>query len=241
MKKPIIGIIPGYNYQNSTTTVPKDYLDAVDAASGLPVIISNLTSPEYHNEVADLCNGILITGSLSDVDPQKYNQQPIPQCGEVNPLREEVDWILLDIIFRKKIPLFGICHGHQEINVYLGGTLYQDIETQVPNAVKHRQSPPFYYPVHKITIEQNKLLHKITGKRTLNVNSRHHQGINKLAKGLVPLALSDDKLVEAFILDSKKHFVLGIQWHPENMYKNDKASLHLFQYFTTLCKNKKNH
>lgn len=231
MNKPIIGIVPSYDYENQQITLKKDYVDAVEAAGGIPIIVSMINSREYIKEFIDLCNGIIITGSRSDVNPKRYNQEPIEQFGELNPLREEVDWIVLDIAFEKKIPLWGICYGHQEINVYLGGSLYQDIPTQVSNALKHKQSSPYYFPSHKIRIKENTFLHKIAGKLEIDVNSRHHQAIDKISPSLTPIAWSDDGLIEAYTYNNENHFVFGVQWHPESSWKNDEFSLELFKFF----------
>lgn len=231
MNKPIIGIIPSYDYQNSQIVLKKDYADAVEAAGGIPIIPSMIASVEYLKEFCRLCNGIIISGSRSDVNPKKYNQEPIKEFGELNPLREEVDWIILDIVFQNKIPLWGICYGHQEINVYLGGSLYQDIESQVNNAVKHKQSPPYNYPSHKIKIKENTFLHKLAGELEIDVNSRHHQAIDKIAPLLTPIAWSTDNLIEAYIYNSDSHFVFGVQWHPESSWKEDEFSLALFKFF----------
>ena len=244
MNKPIIGIAPGFIIEKSQTAVHRDYADAIEAAGGLPIILPTIALKPYLIKMANVCDGILITGSNSDVDPRKYRQQSLSDSVELNPVREETDWMLLDAVFRKKKPLFGICYGHQEINVYLGGTLYQDIAQQVPHAVQHRQSPPYHLPVHAVRIAENSFLHKITGKLEIEVNSRHHQAVDRLAPALIPVASSPDGLNEAFILNNKHHVVISVQWHPESMWKTDSNAFNLFRYFIKKCfilsKRKKN-
>jgi len=235
VSKPVIGIVPGFIIDKSQSAVHIDYADAVEAGGGLPIIIPTIMLKSYHAKIVELCAGILITGSNSDVNPQAFHQEKLKELVVLNSVREEFDRMILNAVFKKKVPLWGICYGHQEINVFLGGSLYQDIARQVPNHVQHQQSPPHHLPIHPVSIKEKSFLHKLTGTKEIQVNSRHHQAIDALAPGLIPVAHSPDGLNEAYILDSKKHCVLGVQWHPESMWRTDAHALNLFIYFIKQC------
>jgi putative glutamine amidotransferase len=235
VNRPVIGIIPGFVIDKSQTAVHRDYADAVEAAGGIPCIIPTITRKICLTAIINRTDGIIITGSNSDVHPHNYNQNIITDLVVLNSVREELDFLILDIAFKKKKPLLGICYGHQEINVYLGGTLFQDISLQIPHALKHSQAPPHHLPSHAIRITENSFLHKLTGQEEIKVNSRHHQAVDILAPKLKPVASSPDGINEAYILDSNKHLVIGIQWHPENMWKTDMHALNLFIFFIKQC------
>ena len=132
------------------------------------------------------------------------------------------------------MPVLGICRGIQFLNAYLGGTLYQDLNTQHPTATEHHQKPPYDVPVHNVSIQKDSSLHKLLGTDTLAVNSYHHQAIKEKADALEAMAVSEDGLIEAVRMPDKK-FVWAFQWHPEFSYKSDISSRKIFEEFIRCC------
>ena len=127
----------------------RDYSEAVEAAGGLPIHISLIPKAEYIESVVAQLDGILLPGSDSDVDPLRYGQQPHPQLGTVQTIKDETDLLVIAAAERRRIPIFAICFGMQVLNVSRGGTLIQDINSQVPNAIKHEQGAPRDRPAHQ--------------------------------------------------------------------------------------------
>jgi putative glutamine amidotransferase len=232
----IIGVVPNYDEESDASKIKVDYLRAVYLGGGIPLITASIAEEGYYDNLTEICSGFIISGSSSDVNPLRYGQEPIAKCGKINLKREECDWLLLKYIFKKKVPLLGICHGLQEINVYCGGSLYQDIQSQVLGAVQHRQLNKPDQPSHKVKIEKKSILYEIIGQEEILVNSRHHQAIDKLGKDLLSVATSEDNLIEAIALNSSNHFVLAVQWHPESMIQHNEHSIKIFKYFIRKCK-----
>lgn len=239
MSRVLIGLVPNYDIDNCVSAVKVEYLEAVVMAGGYPLITATISNRNYYDFITEICDGIILTGSGSDVDPRRYNQEIKPECGQINSKREECDWMLLDYVFRKKVPLLGICHGLQEMNVYLGGTLYQDIRSEMDGVMEHKQKSSYGILVHDVLIKEGSIFNEIFGAHRIRVNSRHHQGIEKLGRGLLEAGRSEDGLIEAVVFDEANHFALGVQWHPESMVKNDEYSRKLFRYFIQRCAEKK--
>lgn len=239
MSKVLIGVVPNYNIDSCASVVNIEYLEAVVMAGGYPLIIASLEERDYYDFITEFCDGVILTGSGSDVDPRKYGQEIRPECGQINPKREECDWILLGYVFSKKVPILGICHGLQEMNVYLEGTLYQDIGSEMEGAIEHKQSSSYDMPVHDVLIEDGSIFIEIFDTKRIRVNSRHHQGIKKLGRGLLEGGRSEDGLIEAVVFDRTDHFAIGVQWHPESMVKSDEYSRKIFRYFIQRCAERK--
>jgi putative glutamine amidotransferase len=160
----------------------------------------------------------LVLGGGADVDPARYGQPRCPEAGvTVDAVRDELDFSLLHAARRASIPVLGICRGLQVINVALGGTLIQDIGRQRPSTTRHVVKVPKNYLAHPITVAPASRLEMIAGSRTIEVNSRHHQGIDALSPRLRCSAEAPDGLPEAIETEDEP-FLLAVQWHPENLY-----------------------
>lgn len=136
---------------------------------------------------------------------------------------------------QRDLPVLGICGGAQAINVALGGSLYQDIATQIQDAAEHQQSSKKETGGHQIQIQPGTQLQKIVKQQTLEVNTTHHQAVNRLGKGLVVNAIAEDGLIEG--IESSRHsFILGLQWHPEVLAAKNLYQRRIFSFFIDVCK-----
>ena len=213
----------------------RDYSEAVAAAGGVPAHISLIPDPGYIVEVMSDLDGILLPGSNTDVDPVRYGQEPIPQLGTVIPEKDETDLLVLSEAERLKMPVFGICFGMQMINVFYGGTLFQDIFSQITGCLKHEQGRPTDRNSHGIGIQRGTLLHQLAGNDEARVNTSHHQAVDRLGRHLKVTAWAPDGVAEAIEGTKGDHFVLGAQWHPELTYTKDGLSQRLFQAFVNVA------
>ena len=209
----------------------RHYSEAVEAAGALPVHLSLIPDPDYLIPAVKGLDGILLPGSDSDVDPLRYGQEPHQALGHVQTIKDETDLIVLDQIEKHGIPLFAICFGMQILNVARGGTLVQDIPSQVPGAIKHEQGTPRDRPSHTIKLLDGSMVSSLAMNSTALVNSHHHQAVENIGRDLIATAWSSDGLVEALEDARPDRFALAVQWHPELGWKSDNFSQALFQRF----------
>src|SRR3954453_4595797 len=209
----------------------RDYSEAVEATGGLPIHISLIPKADYIDSVVAELDGILLPGSDSDVDPLRYGQQPHPQLGTVQTIKDETDLLVIAAAERRRMPIFAICFGMQVLNVSRGGTLIQDINSQVVGAIKHEQGPPRDRPSHRIRMSESTRLSGIAGTVNALVNSHHHQAIESIGADLVATAWSTDGIVEALEDPRPDRFIVAVQWHPELGWQNDPFSQSLFRAF----------
>lgn len=207
-----------------------DHARSVYEGGGLPLALPPLDTLEAAAELVERLDGLLLTGG-EDLDPSYYGQEPLPSLGPVIQRRDRFEWALLDAACRKGIPILGICRGFQQLNVYFGGTLHQDLASCFNDQVPHDSASLGRLAlVHEVLLEEGTCLRRCYGTETLWVNSLHHQGVAVLAPGLVPAALSRDGLVEGFEHRSSGN-VIGVQWHPEMMTEQYPVHRNLFRNF----------
>lgn len=209
------------------------YSEAVEAAGGLPVHIPLIPDRDFVKGVIDGLDGLLLPGSDSDVDPQRYGQEPHPQLGSVHPEKDDTDLLALAEAEARAMPVFAICFGLQSLNVSRGGSLIQDIPSQLPGSIKHTQGAPRERHSHRVRLLEDSILGQIAGAESAPVNSHHHQAIEKLGRELVATAWAPDGIVEAVEDPRSDRFVLGVQWHPELAWEKDELSRSLFGRFVT--------
>ncbi|WP_426350949.1 gamma-glutamyl-gamma-aminobutyrate hydrolase family protein [Alloiococcus sp. CFN-8] len=233
--KPIIGVTPLFDDEKNSIWMLPEYLEAVKLAGGLPIILPLECENDDIDKLIGFCDGFLYTGG-QDVDPLMYGEIPSEYCCPCNEKRDILEAKLFTEIYSKNKPILGICRGLQFINVMLGGSLYQDIPTELESDVKlkHHQEKPYSSTSHWVSILEDTPLMDIFKSEGLYVNSIHHQGIKELAPKAMPMALSEDGLIEAFYVPSKK-FVMGVQWHPEYLFKEDKKQLGVIDAFISSC------
>lgn len=223
--RPVIGITCSFEYTNNRFQLGGDYVDAVRDAGGIPLIL-----PHQDNSIDEILNvisGLLLSGG-GDIDPYHTGKEPWPQSGSIDPHRDAFELAITAKALAANMPLLGICRGMQVMNVAAGGDICQDIYRSLPEAYKHTQEAPRWYPTHSIKIVEKTLLKKIIGLDELRVNSFHHQSINHAAPGFVVSAYSSDGIAEA-IEGVGQNYALGVQFHPENMFKHYPIMLNLFK------------
>jgi putative glutamine amidotransferase len=204
-----------------------DYVQAVLASGGLPVLLPAVMSAESRAAYIEHLHGLLVPGNPADVDPASYGEEPHPRLGPVSPLRTDFEMQLVGLALKRELPVFGICGGSQVLNVALGGSLYQDIPSQLAKAYKHSGSPE---RAHTVDIVAGTRLAAILDTQEMRVNSLHHQAVKVPGQALVVSASARDGVIEAVEI-SGQPFVIGVQWHPERLFVEDEASRRLFSAF----------
>jgi putative glutamine amidotransferase len=221
--------------QEPTLFLPQRYYQAVQRAGGMPLVLPPMGSRPKLRKTLQRLDGLLISGGNFDIHPIHYGQKPIPALGAIKNERTEFELELIDLALNQDLPLLGICGGAQAINVALGGSLYQDIATQLPNANQHEQGTKRGKAGHPIEIHPGTRLRQIVQKQTLAVNTTHHQAVSKVGRGLRVNATAKDGLIEG--IESLDHkFVLGVQWHPEALVGQDPYQRRIFSSFISAAK-----
>jgi len=189
------------------------YLSVLERQQLASVMLTPAHSRRSCRELLRHCHGLVLSGG-EDLDPARYGERALPELGTVNPARDEMEFGALETALERRIPVLGICRGLQLLNVYFGGTLYQDVGTQFPGALRHLQEEAWGLHSHEAHIVETSRLAEIVGGTRIRINSFHHQAIKDLAPGLVEVARAEDGLIEA--VEARDHrWVLGVQWHPE--------------------------
>lgn len=216
----------------------RDYSEAIEALGAVPVHLSLIPKPEYIAEALRGLDGILLPGSDSDVDPSYYGEDPHPKLGRVVPEKDQTDLLVLAEAEKLGLPVLAICFGMQSLNVSRGGSLIQDIESQVENCIKHDQGKPLDRNSHLITLAGQGILASLAASETseaLKVNSHHHQAIRSVGENLVATAWAKDGVIECIEDNRQGRFVFGVQWHPELSWKTDVLSKAIFDRFVENC------
>lgn len=216
--------------------VGEKYIAAVrDGAGAVPFLIPVLPNPIPPDEVLDSIDGLLFTGSPSNVSPRRYGG-PAPRDGVMQDENRDATTLpLLEAAIARGVPTLCVCRGFQELNVALGGTLHQHIQEQ-PGRMDHREDKgaPLdtqYGPAHDVRVAEGGLLAKLVVERSFLVNSLHSQGVDKLAPSLHADAAAPDGQIEAVSMPGAKGFLLGLQWHPEWRWRDDPVSREIFAAF----------
>ena len=178
-----------------------------------------------------LCDGLLFTGG-SDITPSFYGEEKQEKCGKTNLKRDTIEKEIFDAFYKTEKPIFGICRGMQFINVCLGGSVYQDITDK--QTEKHKDNLKFFNNFHYVKIRKNCLLYDVFEEETVTVNSTHHQAVKTLGKNLKTAAESCDGFIEAYTSASHP-FCVGVQWHPEHIFRKDKKQRRLIEVFVEKC------
>jgi putative glutamine amidotransferase len=236
--KPWIGIPTRYHPESKLIGQIRHYLDAVVDAGGIPLLIPTVESSSVARDYLEQADGILLPGSPTDIDPKVYGAEPHPKLGKLYPDRDSTDFALLKYAEAEKLPILGICFGIQSLNVFRGGTLVQDIPSQVSRALTHDES------THVVHLEAGSLLAGLAGSAEIgesldiDVNSFHHQSIERPGSNLRIAAKAADGVIEA-VEDVTGRFVVGVQWHPERGWQDSEFSRRLFSAFVQASRKSK--
>ena len=226
---PLIGLTPEYDAEVRRVRINEDYMDSVQEAGALPVLLPLTADPVILQKALASVDGIVFTGG-ADIAPSAYGQEVHPCCGEISPRRDAMELALMRLVLEDpSIPFLAICRGVQVMNVATGGDLIQDIEAERPGSLTHPRHDKPAEEVHGITIAPDSRLAQIFGTAQAGVNSRHHQAIGRVGSGLIVSATAEDGVIEALEVTDRACGI-GVQWHPESMHSHSAQSRALFAY-----------
>ena len=237
--KPLIGISPSAEIDQSYYMTTTDNMRAIEQAGGMPVVLSYVSSEQDITDLAERIDGLYLTGGY-DIDPTLFGEEPHPKLGTIIPARDKFEIAMVHKMRELGKPILGVCRGCQIMNIAVSGDMYQDMYSQIDgDLLQHQQKAPKEHGSHFVFVKEGSLLHKLTGKKKLTVNSRHHQANRRVPENFQVSGKASDGVIEA--LESKEEpFFLGLQWHPENMVAhNDVASEKIYQGFIRACKKSK--
>ncbi|MBI4591276.1 MAG: gamma-glutamyl-gamma-aminobutyrate hydrolase family protein [Candidatus Rokubacteria bacterium] len=234
-RPPLIGVTTSITVGKSPERayVNSAYVAAIQEAGGVPVPIPPQLDATALAEILARCDGFLLTGG-GDMDPAAFNEPPHPTLSEVAPARDRLEIALVRRALESGKPLLAVCRGIQVLNVALGGSLFQDVATDPGTEIQHqqeREQKPRDEPTHPVKVVAGSRLAQLLGTTELRVNSMHHQAVKALGRGLVPVAFAPDMIIEGVELEDPERFVLGVQWHPEELVSRDQAAARLFRAF----------
>ncbi len=222
----------------------KDYLVSIDnahavlQAGGIPVMLPYIEDDKDIEELAESIDGLYLTGG-DDIDPTLFGEEPLPNLGIIIPSRDAFELKLIRKFLSLDKPILAVCRGCQILNIAVGGDMYQDINSQFKEDIlQHQQRAPKPHGSHYIDVPEGTLLHRLSGSKRFKVNSRHHQANRNVPAPFKVSGVASDGVIEA--IESNVHsFVLGVQWHPENMvFGGDETSLKIYVKFVEACKKK---
>ena len=220
-RAPVIGISSGRS-ESGAATLSANYTDAVARACGVPVIFPTVADSALASTLIGMVDGVIFSGG-ADLDPSYYGETVWNETVEVDTLRDVSDLLLMRAALASGKPVMAICRGEQLINVVLGGTLIQDIPTQVDTLVQHSGGTR-----HRIGVEKGSVLYRLFETDSLTVNSSHHQAVKAPAPGVRVTARADDGIIEAYEYGDQ---VIAFQFHPEGLARENDAWLAPFRYF----------
>lgn len=204
------------------------YVDTVEKAGALPLLLPHLTEKADAEEVLDPFDALILTG-CDDYDPDIYGASLHPKTQRVGPRKQQSDLWIAAAALARGTPILGICGGMQLLNIVRGGSLVQDLPSEKPDSLKHRKTAgETDLPRHRVLVERDTLLHEILAEDRIETNSSHHQAIDRVAEGFTVSARATDGVIEAIEQTNRRTFVLGVQWHPEYT-PEDKATFALLR------------
>ena len=233
-RKPRIAVIPQIYPGSDNIVTRPGYMTEILAAGGLPMLLPPTEDIEDLKALLSSVDGLLMTGG-QDLEPALYGEATLPSCGMTQPWRDRMEMLALEVALELDLPVFCICRGFQTLNVYLGGSLYQDIPSQKDFSIIHSMPQPTNRIWHQVSVKEGTPLYDLWQEPVVGVNSCHHQGVKRLGEGLAVMAEAPDGIIESFYMPDKR-FVWGVQWHPELFYGADPHHRALFEAFVAACR-----
>lgn len=234
-KRPFIGVTAGTLQGDGPPAfgMSAAYVAALEAAGAVTVLLPP-QEPGLAPQTLARLDGLLLAGG-GDLDPSLYGEEPLPGLGRLDPPRDAWEMALCRGALAYGLPLLAICRGIQVLNVAAGGSLYQDIPSQLPGSWKHSQDAPRWHPTHEVQVTPGSRLAALVGEGPCRVNTFHHQAVKAVAPGFRPVAVARDGVVEA-LEGPGDGFCLGVQWHPEGMAARDERTRRLFAGFVAAAR-----
>jgi len=234
MALPMVAVTMGLRSEEAMYRISQAYVSVLENAGALAITLphTELASSNPERVLASV-QGLLLAGG-TDIDPAYYGEEPRVKHKPIDPVRDAFEIALCREAMSRDLPVLAICRGIQVLNVAAGGTLYQDVAEQAGDALLHEQAAPRWHPTHRIILTPGSMLNKILDCRECRVNSFHHQTIRQIAPGFVGSAKASDGTIEA-IENPRARFMIGVQWHPENLAQRSALWMGLFQRFVAAC------
>lgn len=233
-KKPLIGVFTKNIVDRTDEKNEIVYVASIEQSGGIPLVLPYDKNDKVLDHYVSVCDGFFFTGGV-DIDPSRYGALKHAKCGETDIRRDEFEFAAIKKILKTNKPILGICRGMQIINVALGGTLYQDIPSEVKTSTLHRQRAPKFSPSHGVNVTKGTPLYFLANKTRMIANSFHHQCIKVLGEGLSVMATADDGIIEAVCFVGER-YIRAYQWHPERLYVTDSLNRRLFCDFIEACR-----
>lgn len=232
---PVIGLTMRLELETNRFYLGRQYSEALEYYGAAPLHISLIPKRDLIGKLVRELDGILLPGSDTDIDPHYYDEDPHPSLKKVVPEKDSTDLLVLEEAEKLGMPVLAICYGMQALNVFCGGSLYQDINSQIEVPLKHEQGPPLERTSHRLKVESESRLASFIKKTSLNgivkVNSHHHQAVKKVGEKLSPTAWTNDGVIECVEGTDRERFLMGVQWHPEISFEKDELSAEIFNAF----------
>ncbi|MDO5378885.1 MAG: gamma-glutamyl-gamma-aminobutyrate hydrolase family protein [Clostridia bacterium] len=228
LNRPVIGICGSHNIGDRQLFIRENYMQSVLRAGGLPMLLPQVADKETAQALLDNLDGLLLAGG-GDVEPARYGESAIPACGEPDAQRDDFELTIIPLALERHMPIFGICRGIQVLCVAMGGTLYQDIQTQCGvERAKHEQPAPYNAPVHTVYFEPDGFFSGVIGAKSMPANSMHHQSIKDPGAQLVVEGRTQDGIIEA-VRGAQSDDVFAVQFHPEYLSEESAYAAKLFE------------
>ena len=228
-RRPMIGISGSHNVEEHQLFIRENYMESVLRAGGLPVLLPHIFDRETARAMLASLDGLLLAGG-GDVRPSLYGEEMLPACGEPDDHRDASELLLIREALEMGMPIFGVCRGIQILAVAMGGTLVQDIESQLGiEKLRHSQEPPYGEAVHTVRFEKDGLFARVTGVEEMRTNSMHHQCIKQPGERLIVEGISEDGVIEA-VRARDDEGIFAVQFHPEYLSDHCEQAARLFNH-----------